>query len=533
MYKEYDIVSDCRGMDAVEIMDTIFSARKIEDEDKYLFPSEDDMIRLFALRNIGDAYRVISNAVEKDLPIAILADCDLDGITSATIMYRYLHDVGATDVECFINEGKAHGLIEQDLSRFDRFEVVVIPDSLDKDVSQYKKLRESGKEVVVLDHHDINPEVKYDDYIILASSQRDYPNKALSGAGVVLKFCLEYDYLKQTEYANKYFDLATAGLIGDMMDMSVPENRYIAYKGFNNLINPALQKIVGGFPYNSTAVSFSIAPLVNAAMRVNQNELALKTFLCDDEDELKNYIKQLKKCKDLQNEEVERLLPEIIEQAETQLDEKFMVFKVNSEYDIKGLLGNRLLADYQRPLIVVDRADGFYSGSARAIGVEDFRKMCADTGLCEAQGHELAHGVSIAEEDFDEFVSKIRDELKDLELTQTIRIDAVINVEDITTQLIDMVKRFDLISGTSSPALKFQVRGLTDYEVGDMSKGKHLVLKGENINYIKWNYTDGFDKPEECSMFNIECSVVGSLNSGFIGRTFMNQVIVDDIEYIS
>lgn len=156
----------------------------------------------------------------------------------------------------------------------------------------------------------------------MVSSQRSYDNPHLSGSGVVWKFCKYLDSKFGTYYADELMDLAACGLVSDMMDMTVMENRYIVYQGLQQIRNPAIKKIVGSFPFNSTAISFSIAPIINAANRMGKNEVAVKAFLADENKTVLKYIKELKGCKEAQNEEVDRLLPDVIEQCEQQLHKK-------------------------------------------------------------------------------------------------------------------------------------------------------------------------------------------------------------------
>ena len=63
--------------------------------------------------------------------------------------------------------------------------------------------------------------------------------------------------------------------------MTVRENRYIVSKGLEKIHNPTVKKIVGGFEFNSTAISFSIAPIVNASNRMEKNRIVMKAFLED------------------------------------------------------------------------------------------------------------------------------------------------------------------------------------------------------------------------------------------------------------
>ena len=84
-------------------------------------------------------------------------------------------------------------------------------------------------DIIVLDHHAIDPKVPYDDYVCLVSSQREYDNPDLSGSGTVWKFCKYCDEQYLTDYADELVDLAAIGILADVMNVSEEcyENRYI------------------------------------------------------------------------------------------------------------------------------------------------------------------------------------------------------------------------------------------------------------------------------------------------------------------
>ena len=168
MIKTYNIKHDCRGMTDGEIIDAILTDRGIDDIDHFLNPTENDLLPLDSLQNINEAYKLLEKHIDGN--IHILWDTDTDGITSGAIMHRYMMQCG---IECMshINEGKAHGLLGQDLDRFEGADLIIIVDSLDKDCSAYSKLKEQGKDIMVLDHHAVNPEIPYSDHITLVTSQ--------------------------------------------------------------------------------------------------------------------------------------------------------------------------------------------------------------------------------------------------------------------------------------------------------------------------------------------------------------------------
>lgn len=527
MIKTYNIKHDCRGMTEGEIIDAILTDRGIEDIEHFLNPTEDDLLPLDSLPNVHKAYELIDK--HKDGNVRILWDVDTDGITSGAIIHRYLAGHG---IECVshINEGKAHGLLNQDLTRFDDADLIIIVDSLDKDCSVYCKLKEQGKDIIVLDHHAVNAEVPYNDYVTLVTSQVDYGNPALSGAGVVWKFCKYIDEQNATDYADDLVDLAACGLVADMMDMTNMENRYIVSKGLEKINNIALKKIIGSYEFNTTAISFSVAPLINAANRMFKNEVAMQAFLADNEKEVLGYIKDLRKAREDQNGEVDRLMPDIINQCEAQIDNKMIVVRTDTHYGINGLLANKLLEKYQRPILVLKDCGNTYSGSVRAVGIEDFRSIIVDSELATSEGHELAAGVEIPKENMDAFVSYIEDKLSTIETTTSIRADIQLNVDDITRNLINRIKNLDRISGNGFEPIKVYVNEITSYDVSNFSNYKHLVIKPKDyLLLIKWNWNGSFDEMEDNSIVEEELEIVATLDSGWLGRSFVLKAICDEI----
>lgn len=519
-------------MDENEIFETVLRQRGIVDIDHFLNPTEDDLLPLNSLNNIDKAYEELRYYIDNDYQIGVLFDTDTDGVTSGTILTRYLWEIADCDnIHTFIDNGKAHGLLNQDLSRFSNIDLLIIVDSLDKNVSQYKKLKEMAKAIIVLDHHAIEPDVPYSDYVTLVSSQDNYENSQLSGAGVVWKFCKYIDEQELTDYADKFVDLAACGIVADMMDMSVMENRYIVSEGLKEIHNPAIKKIIGSFDFNSTAISFSIAPLINASCRMFENEAAMQLFLADDNKEVLKYRRILTKCKEEQNNEVGRLLPGVLEQCENQINNKMIATVIDTKYGIAGLIGNKLLEKYQRPLLVLKDCATEFSGSMRAVGVDDFRKICNDSGFAEANGHELASGITVNKKVFEMFSSYIEDTLSHIDTNrQEIPVDIRLDVADISRNLIDKIKQIDRVSGENFKPVRAFVSGIEDYEIGNMSDYKHLVVKPNNYLWvIKWNFNGSFDEYEDSAIMNDEVSCVATLDSGFLGRTFVLKAVCDDI----
>ena len=517
---------DGRDMaDDFEIIDAILESRGIEDVGSFLHPSEEDLIPFEKMRGLHEAYQIIDDAITMGERFLVLADVDADGCSSNAIITRYLRKCGV-DVECIINDGKKHGAEDFDLKLLDGIDVMIIVDSLNNDPAVYKRILDTGVKLVVFDHH--LPEQRLFDAkldFVLVSSANDYPNEFLSGAGVCLKFVQYCDYLNLTDYSDDLWVYAAIGLIADMSSMAEPENRYIAYRGLAQFRNPMVQKMVGNYTFDSQSVSFSIGPLVNAAMRMHQNEKAMNVFLAEHEDEIDELVKNLKNCREEQNKVVADLLGGLLEQGEAQLDRKCMFFMLDNDTDaeITGLVANKLLAEFQRPLFVLRLKDGQWAGSMRAIGVENMLEIANETGLCVCQGHPLASGAFIEEDNFEQFKIIIEEVLKDVEFSVNVEADIELVPSQINENLVKQLNAINRISGEGFPPVTVLVR-TNNYEVSTFSTKKHLKIIDETgLIIVKWNCMDWQTLGNDG-----EIVAVGVLANPFYGRNRFLQLTVDE-----
>lgn len=542
MEKKWTVKHDCRGMDTNEIIDVILEDRGVEDIHALLYPDEDCLVPFEEMKNIDKAARIILDGIENGKKFLIYADVDVDGTCANAIAVRWLKEHNAR-VDCCINQGKAHGIAKADLVLFADADILWIVDSIETNMYPYENALKAGvEEIITTDHHTVSKsmqkQMERTGRITLVSSAVDYPNPNLSGSATTWKLISYIDWLELEDYSEDLVSLAACGLVADMCDVGVesPENRYICYKGFQNQTNPAINKINGSYEFNSQAVSFGIAPLVNAANRVNENEKAMRLFLSDDSKEISRLVGELRECKELQNLEIAELMPQLEEQAEAQMDKKVMFFFVETESEVKGLLGNKLVEKYSRPVIVlsermeVDEETGEITrdewfGSARGIGVDNFKAHVDNTGFVGTGGHENAFGLWLDVEALDDFRNALEDALKDVEFVQETTVDIQINQEQITDDLIRQLKLLNRISGQGWPSISVMVSGIKDYEIGTMSGGKHLKFIADEgrLLYIKWNYSGEWN-------LDGELSAIGTLDSGYFGRSYYRQLIMSDFK---
>lgn len=532
--KNYKVIADCRGMYEQEIIDVVMKNRGIKDIAHFLNPIESDLLSLESLRGIDSARQIIEDGLDNNKNFGIHWDVDLDGVASGTIMTRYLKNY-TNRVSSYINVGKAHGLIGQDLKRFKDVDILIIVDSLDKNTSQYEKLYNMGTKVIILDHHAINHDADYDKYATLISSQREYGNPQLSGSGVVWKFCKYLDEYFMNDYADNYVDLAACGILADVCDVSEnsKENRYIVSEGLKNLKNPAIKKIVGNYEFNSKAILFSIAPLINACCRTDRNDIAMSLFLSDENKEVLALKKQLEECKQIQAEELEKVLPFVYEDLNRQKDTKVLYAIIDSRYGISGLIGSKCVDIYNKPVFILKDCGNKYCGSMRSVGYGNFMALCNNTKMAKLHGHEEASGIEIAKDKFEQFIKTVNKKLKIMEQAtsgETV-VDCKINIEDITRALVDRVKEINRVSGTGFKPLKFKVVNINEYCISSFKNGKHLVITPTDyIQLIEWNTKADYEELENDALMNEPLEVIGELDSGWFMKKYMLKVIISNLK---
>ena len=147
-------------------------------------------------------------------------------MSSAACLLNYINQAFPSAITKFsysFHDDKTHGI---DISSIPQNTTLVIaPDSSSNEYETHKFLRDKDIDVLILDHHEAD---HISEYACVVNNQLcDYPNKSLSGVGIVYKVCQRFDELRHTNYAESLIELVMLGLVGDMMDLRSFETRYL------------------------------------------------------------------------------------------------------------------------------------------------------------------------------------------------------------------------------------------------------------------------------------------------------------------
>ena len=172
----------------------------------------------------------------------MVVDSDADGFTSSALLLNYLNRLfpkwTQKNITYVLHEGKQHGLNDQNLEDITKsyYKLVICADSSSNDYEAHKYLHENGIDILILDHHEA--EKVSENACVINNQLSNYPNKTLSGVGVVYKFCCYIDSLLKKNIANDFLDLVAIGMIADMMDLRDLETKALITEGLRRIQNP-------------------------------------------------------------------------------------------------------------------------------------------------------------------------------------------------------------------------------------------------------------------------------------------------------
>lgn len=235
-----------------------------------------------------------------------------------------------------------------------------------------------GMGVVITDHHEpletLPNAIAVIDPKIEASK---YPFRELAGVGVVFKLIQALSIklgLDAKEYL-KYLDLVCLGTISDIVPL-VDENRVITKLGLKliethrNLGLRYLLDSCGFKSINSGVVSFGIAPRINACGRMGAAEDALKLFITENIDEIKELTSKLNEYNRKRQETEKSIMLEAVKEIEENKEANENIIVLSKEgwhHGVIGIVSSKITDTYLKPSILLCEEDGICKGSGRSV----------------------------------------------------------------------------------------------------------------------------------------------------------------------
>jgi single-stranded-DNA-specific exonuclease len=455
---------------------------KPEDGRRFLYGSINDLYNPKNLMGVDEAVKRINKAVENEEKIIIYGDYDVDGITSAALLYIVLSKF-TKRLECYIpnrlEEGYDLNKEACDYAKDNGVSLVITVDCGISAIEEAEYLKKIGIDLIIVDHHQQQEKLPKACSIIDPYQKTcQYPFKQLAGVGVVFKLLqafLEEHIDNPLEYLRPHLDLVALGTISDVVPL-VGENRILIKEGLRQLNQTSkigLKALIERTSLESKEigsyhVAFILGPRINAAGRIGSAEAPLKLLLTDNKDEANALAKLLNDG----NRQRQNIQDKTYKEALLHM-ERFINFKdhhvivLDDDWHpgVVGIVASKLVDKFYRPAIMISTKEEPAKGSGRSIDnfhLLDAVRQCSQH-LSGFGGHKKACGVIIEKQNISNFRKDINNIAKDIlennDFVPKITVDLKIKLSDINMNLLREMTLLEPY-GMGNPRPVFSTSGL-------------------------------------------------------------------------
>lgn len=448
------------------------------------------------LPDMHQAVARIYQALLSGESIAIYGDFDTDGITATALLVQ-----GLSMLNCRATPYIPHRLTEgyglktaalENLYRQGASLVVTVDCGITA-FSEVKKARKMGLDIIITDHHTppaiippanavINPKLP----------DSNYPFSELAGVGVALKLLQAlFQSIGKEKQLSKLMDLVALGTVADVVPL-LGENRYLVKQGLKLIsASPRLgiremitQSGLNIGSLNAESISWTIAPRLNAAGRLEHAMSSYKLLMTDSPQEAHELAIWLEQ----KNTERQRLTTKALAKAREQvLAQGISPILIACDKDfpagICGLVASRLAEEFYRPAIVIRTGDQVSSGSCRSI--PEFNVILALT-QCSSLfshfgGHSQAAGFTMPTRNLPRLQQALLEmattQLDGVDLRPKLDIDVEVILSDLGGDTFPIMQKLAPF-GSGNPAPTFLSRRVEIIDCRTMGNGnEHLRMK--------------------------------------------------------
>lgn len=424
----------------------------------------------------------IDEALARGETILVHGDYDVDGISAAALLTRWLRRFGGR-VETFVPHRIRDGydLGPGGVSRAREVGATLIV-TVDCGIMAHGAVAEAGAagiDVVITDHHTPGPVLPAAVAVVNPHRAADGAGEpVLCGAGVAFKLvqALAEGRGVPLDALLPDLDLVALATVADLVPLT-GENRILVRYGLRALEQterPGLRALMEVVelppgPLEAGQVGFRLAPRINALGRLDEPSVALDLLLTDDPDEARRLAQRAEEVNRQRREEDRRTLDAVLRRLEREYDPEgdfgVVVDGEGWHPGVIGIVASRVVERIHRPVILLARQGDRARGSGRS--VPGFHLHAALTRcaphLLRYGGHRQAAGLDLETtriEAFREaFNHAARDELAGVDLRPEVRADLALDLGEADLGLADLFRHLGP-HGMGNPRPVFWAEGL-------------------------------------------------------------------------
>jgi len=413
-------------------------------------------------RDMDKAAERIYAAAKNRQAIAIFADYDVDGGSSAALLLDWLRQQGQ-DATLYVPDRivEGYGPNEPAMSSLAaNHDLIICVDcgTLSHDAIAAAK----GADVIVLDHH-TGGETLPPALAVVNPNRQDEDNEFgnLCAAGVVFMVLVAINRLmrnagEQAPDLMSMLDLVALATVADVAPLT-GLNRAFVRQGLKVMaarkrVGLAALSDVGRLTTapNSYHLGFVLGPRINAGGRIGKADLGARLLACTDPHEASAMADQLNILNDERREVEATVRLQAMEQAEARGFDRPLVWAAAEGWHpgVVGIVAARLKEASNRPAVVIGLENGIGKGSGRSVTGIDLGAAvatCTREGLFQkGGGHKMAAGLSLAEDMLETAMARLSELLEkqgaDKIGPKDLKLDGTILPSAITTELIEQLE---------------------------------------------------------------------------------------------
>ena len=493
--KEIEELQDKYKMN--KLLATILSNRGIVEEEqieKFLNPKRNDFYDPYGMPDMKITVERIIKAIENQEKTIIYGDYDVDGITSVTVLKSFLKERGL-DVGVYIPNrlDEGYGLNKTAVEKIaqEGYTLMITVDCGISAIEEVQYANDLGIETLITDHHEPGEEIPKALAVVDAKRKDNkYQCRNLAGVGVVFKLIQAISMrlgLEEKEYL-KYLDIVCIGTISDIVPLT-DENRVIVKLGLKlvqQTRNLGLRSILQATGYNkidSIAISFGVAPRINACGRMGHQEEALNLFLSKDAKEVNELTQKLNEYNKERQEIEKNIFADAVEQIKANnLQEKSTIALMgkNWHHGVIGIVSSKITEMYFKPSILLCEEGDIGKGSGRSIpGFDLYEALTQCPKLIDRfGGHAMAIGITIKKDKFEEFKTEFEKTARENhieDIVPILKIDSQISLDEINKNMVESLKELEPFGEENKTPL-FLFKNLKIDSIRALTEEKHLKL---------------------------------------------------------
>ena len=441
------------------------------------------------------------DAVHKRQRIAIFADYDVDGGSSAALLLVWLRQMGLTAtlyVPDRIDEG--YGPNVPAMRQLATTHDLII--CVDCGTLSYEPIAAAkGADVIVLDHH-LGGETLPECVAVVNPNRQDESGDLgyFCAAAVVFLMLVETGRQLRAEGVKgpdlmAMLDLVALATVADVAPL-VDANRALVRQGLKVIAQRrrpglvALSDVAGmDAAPSSYHLGFLLGPRVNAGGRIRPADLGARLLSTESVTEAESMAKSLDALNSERREIENVVRAEAMVQAEKRGLDTPLVWVAGDGWHpgVVGIVASRLKESANRPAIVIGFDGDVGKGSGRSVSGVDLgasiQRLVSDGLLVKGGGHKMAAGLTVKRDQLEPAMARLSELLARQGAGQggpaDLKLDGALMPEAATIDLIEEIEKAGPF-GASAPAPRYAIPAL---------QVRFAKLVGES--HLKLSLSDG------------------------------------------